>query len=333
MTTASTQERPSNVVAFRDAQWETRWLVVGLSAFLLLSCAYLLDREWVSQFSPWLLLVLTGLVPHVFLLVFPIVTRRPNQRGSFGIPPPTRCLIEFGIAIPVVILTLVVLATANYLLGRLLPGTSLTPDAVSKWATSPDRTLVSIVLLFSFTFAPISEELFFRGFLQNAFRARMPWIVAVVAQCLIFGFGHLFFYGALHAVVAFFLGLLLTLLYEWRKTLISPIFVHAGINLLAALGTAAMMANHADSALLGVVGDQNDSVCVIRGIVPNSAAEEVDLQVGDVITSLNGKPIRNFQHLIDTVRSYRPSDAVTLTLDRAGSSVEVKVVLRRCGDL
>ncbi len=321
------------MVAFRDAQWNTRWLVVGLAFLMLWCCGYLFDHEWVSQFSPWLLLILTGLVPHVFLIVFPIVTRSPNQRNSFGIPPLRRCLIEFGISIPVVILSLVALALLNYLLGRLLPGTSLTPDAAAKWARSPARTLVIIVLVFSFTIAPLSEELFFRGFLYNAFRARMPWIIAVVAQCLIFGFCHLFYWGALHAVIVFFLGLLLTLIYEWRKTLIAPIFVHAGFNSIAALGTAVMMAAYANTAALGIVGDQHDSVCMIHEIVPNSAAEAAELRVGDVIVTINGNSIRDFQQLLDTIRLYRPGDTVSIVLDRGGKPVEVKVVLSRRGDL
>jgi len=56
-------------------------------------------------------------------------------------------------------------------------------------------------------------------------------------------FGH--FFGGMHAIVAFVLGVLLTVIYEWGKTLITPIFVHAGINFVASLGVVFMMVAHA----------------------------------------------------------------------------------------
>jgi membrane protease YdiL (CAAX protease family) len=288
------------------------------------------DSEWLSQFPSWLLLIITGLVPQVFLLLFPIVTRNPHRIQTFAIPGPTRCLLELVIAIPVLIGVIVVLVSVNYLVARVSPGTSLTPDAIKNMAISPNRMLVYLILVFSFTFAPIAEEVFFRGFLQNAFRARMPFVVASLTQCLIFGFGH--FFGVTHGSVAFVLGLILTALYQWRKTLITPIFVHAGINFVSAVGIVLVMAAQANSPVLGVSGDPNDTQCVIRHIVPNSAAEEAGLEVGDIITSFDTKPIRDFPDFVETIRLHRPGDAVQLTINRSGSVFEVTVVLRRRGN-
>jgi len=329
MTTTPTDDQTSSVVAFRDARWKTRWLVVGLIVLLLWRSVSFVDREWLSQFPYWLLLIITGLAPQIFLLIFPIVTRNPHRRPTFGIPALTRCLIEFGIAIPVVIGTTVVLTAVNYLVAHFSPGSSLTPDAVKNMAASPNHMFVYLLLLFSFTFAPIAEELFYRGFLYNAFRARMPFVVAALAQCVLFGSGH--FFGITHAGVAFVGGLLLTVLYEWRKTLITPILVHAGINFVSAVGTIFMMVAHANSPVMGIIGDPNDTECVIRQFAPNSAAEEADLQVGDIITSFNTEPIRDFPHLAETVRLYRPGDAIPVTINRSGSKFEVTVVLRRRG--
>lgn len=326
MSTTPTGGLPSSGFAFHDARWKTRWLVVGLVVLLLWRSVSLVDREWLSQFPSWLLLIVTGLAPQVYLLIFPIITRNP-RRSTLGIPGPTRCLIEFGIAMPVLIGTIVVLGAVDYLVGRVSPGTSLTPGTATNMAASPNRMLVYLLLVFSFTFAPIAEEPFYRGFLQNAFRARMPFLVAGLAQSFIFGFGH--FFGATHAGFAFVLGLLLTALYEWRKTLIAPIVVHGGINFVAALGTVLMMVANANSPVMGVIGDPNDPECVIRQIVPHSAAEEADLQVGDIIRSFNSEPIHDFPHLVETVRLYRPGDAVPIMIARSGSVFEVTVVLRR----
>jgi hypothetical protein len=120
----------------------------------------------------------------------------------------------------------------------------------------------------------------------------MPSPVAGLAQSLIFGCAH--FFGVTHLGVAFALGLLLTAIYEWRKTLITPILVHAAINFVAALGMALMMVAHANSPVMGIIGDPNDTECVIRRIAPNSAAEVAGLQIGDIITSFNTEPIRDF---------------------------------------
>lgn len=197
-------------------------------------------------------------------------------------------------------------------------------------ARSPNRGLIYSLLLFSFTFAPVAEEVFFRGFLYNAFRARMPLPVAGLAQSLIFGFSH--FLGVTHGCVAFVTGLFLTAVYEWRKTLITPILVHAGVNMAWALTAVSMIVAHANSPMMGVVGDPKDRECVIRQIAPNSPAEEAGLQVGDVITTFNTEPIRDFPHLVETVQLYRPGDAIPLIVNRSGTWYEITVVLRRRGD-
>jgi len=331
MTSTSTERLPSQVVAFRDARWKTRWLLVALAFLLLWRSTGFVSREWLSQIPPWVWLVVMALGFEAFLLLFPIITRNPRRRGTFRIPALKRCLIEFGIAVPVVIVTLILLAAVDHLVGRIWPGTSLTPDAVKKMATYPPSIFVYSMLLVSFTIAPVAEEVFFRGFLHNAFRVRMPWIIASVAQCLIFGFIHL--YGLLHCCVLCFVGLVLTLLYEWRKTLVTPILVHAGWNLLAALGVVLLMVDHANGPVLGVIGDEKDTACVIRDTVSGSPAEEAGLQAGDVITAVEGVPIADFQQLIETIGLYRPGDTVRVRIERDGLPYKAGVVLQRRGAL
>src|SRR5436305_1745389 len=79
--------------------------------------------------------------------------------------------------------------------------------------------------------APVGEELFFRGFLYNALRRRWPRAVALVVQAAVFGLLHTF--GFTHAVFAGVLGLLLGLIYDWRRNLLTPVTVHALQNLAA----------------------------------------------------------------------------------------------------
>lgn len=322
-----------DVVAFRDAQWKTKWLIVGLVVIILCRCTAFFNFKSLSQLPLWfsvVLVVVIGLGFEAFLLLFPIVTRYPHERHSFGFSAKISCLREFGIAIPVVIVTIVFFGGVNALVGRVLPGTSLEPDIIKNMTVSPNHLFVYLFFLFSFTLVPIAEEIFFRGFLHNAFRTRMPWPVAAFIQCLLFGFCHTF--GGIHTAVAFVLGLVLTAVYEWRKTLITPIFVHAGINFIALLSVVILMSAYTNGPAIGVNGDLNSTPCVIKNIVPNSAAEAADLHVGDIITAINGKPIRNIQHLIENVLLHKPGDEVLLTINRAGTISEVKVVLQKRGN-
>ena len=319
-----------DVVAFRDAQWKTKWLIVGLVVIILWRCIAFFNFKWLSQFPLWFSLVLVVVINlgfEVFLLLFPIVTRNPHQRHSFGFPAKISCLREFGIAIPVVIVTLVIFSKVNAFVGRVSPGTSLEPDFIKNMIVSPNHMFVYLLFLFSFTLVPIAEEMFFRGFLHNAFRKRMPLPVAGLIQCLLFGFCHTF--GVIHAAVAFVLGLIFTAIYEWRKTLITPIFVHAGINFISLLSVVILMNIYTNGPAIGVNGDLNATPCVIKNITPNSAAEAADLHVGDIITAINGKPIRNIQHLIENVLLHKPGDEVLLTINRTGTIFEVKVVLQK----
>ena len=328
MISTSTEPQRDVAVPFHDSHWKTRWLIVGLAVLFLWRSTAFLDRDWLAQLPWWIWLVAFGLIPQAFLLLFPVVTRIPS--GRFEIPTIRRCLIEFCVAIPVVIRAITALVALEYLLNRFSPGDSLMPDVTQSMVDSSRPIIVYLLLVFSFTFAPVAEEVFFRGFLYNAFRMRMPWILAIISQSLIFGFVH--FFGTVHSVGAFLGGILLTLIYAWRKTLVTPILVHAGVNAASALGVVLMMIAYANSPILGVAGQPNDTACVIRQIVPDSAAEKAGLQVGDVVVTFNGTEIRDVPRLAATVRLYQPGDTIPVSINRAGTLMDVKVVLQRRGD-
>jgi membrane protease YdiL (CAAX protease family) len=330
MTQTPADVTSSNTFAFYRAQWQTKWVVIGIMAVLLWRSTTLFDREWIARVAPWLGLVLGGLA-QAFWLLFPIMTRNRRPPAALRLPPARRWLIEFLMVVPVVIGATLLLWTVDSFLARKSPGTSLTPDAIKNLARFGNPTVVYPLLLFMVACSPIAEEVFFRGFLQNAFRARMPWIVAAICQSLLFGFAH--FFGVVHAIAAVVVGLICTLIYEWRKQLLAPIFAHAGFNLVAAIGVLLTMAAREDSPVMGVTGDPKDAVCVVRRIVPGSAAEEAGLRIGDTIESLDGTAIRDLSHLIDTVHLYRPHDIVSLVVRRNGSSLRVDVELQRRGDV
>jgi serine protease Do len=65
----------------------------------------------------------------------------------------------------------------------------------------------------------------------------------------------------------------------------------------------------------------------ISRVLPNTAAKEHGLQVGDTLHSVNGQKIDAGSELIELLRQHRPGDAVKLEIERAGKqqSLELKL--------
>ncbi len=66
----------------------------------------------------------------------------------------------------------------------------------------------------------------------------------------------------------------------------------------------------------------------IQEITDNSAASDARLELGDVITAVNGAPVRSSADLSAIVRSYSADGRIQLSVDRKGDAVEVGVTLR-----
>ena len=108
------------------------------------------------------------------------------------------------------------------------------PPEAWKWAEyAPKNFYFMLFLIFCFTFAPIVEEIFFRGFLYNALKIHFPVIFAAIVQATIFAFIHP--YDLMNRLNVFLIGIGLVIVYEKRKNLISPIIVHSMFNFSWAL--------------------------------------------------------------------------------------------------
>ena len=91
------------------------------------------------------------------------------------------------------------------------------------------KTLDPILLLLLFTlatiWAPLCEELVFRGALFRHMRARLAVPIAALLSAMVFGLMH--GYAALQLIPVTILGFNFALLRAWRGSLIGPIFAHA----------------------------------------------------------------------------------------------------------
>ncbi|MGH2979109.1 MAG: lysostaphin resistance A-like protein, partial [Solirubrobacterales bacterium] len=78
--------------------------------------------------------------------------------------------------------------------------------------------------------APLAEEIFFRGFLYQAFRNSFGVLPGALLSAVIFGAIHLEFFKLVQLAI---LGVILALLFEKTKSLWPPIILHAVNNSLA----------------------------------------------------------------------------------------------------
>ncbi len=62
-------------------------------------------------------------------------------------------------------------------------------------------------------------------------------------------------------------------------------------------------------------------------VTPNTPASQAGLQVGDVITAIDGRPVASTEAFIATIDTYNPGQTVTLTVRHSGQTKQVQIKL------
>lgn len=122
---------------------------------------------------------------------------------------------------------------------------ALADKAAVKFGITPDSALI-LYALFILIWAPIGEELFYRGYIQGALRQSVSFKASALVSAAFFGIRHathLFFLwpevpwvaAASWVLGTFVFGLLTSYLYEKTRSLYPPMIVHVGINIVELL--------------------------------------------------------------------------------------------------
>jgi S1-C subfamily serine protease len=86
------------------------------------------------------------------------------------------------------------------------------------------------------------------------------------------------------------------------------------------------------NAVMGIGFDLTSKAPRISDVTPGKPAAGAGIQKGDVISAIDGKPVKTRREVVDEMEVRSPGDTVRLTLDRKGQSIEVEVVLVERGE-
>jgi CAAX protease family protein len=217
-------------------------LVRGGALAALVLLALLVGNHWLAEqpivaealdqplmYLPLLLLVWRVLLAPAGLGFVGAFGLRPHPGGWRAWLPAVGVLVAAGIVIDL----------GLALLGERFGLTSHWSewfDADLAWGSS---AAVTATLVGSILFAPVFEELIFRGLLYGTLRTRLTWPLAALGSALVFAFLH--GYGAAGFLSVFLSGLLWAWVYERSRSLLPSMAAHVVNNATVALTLAAML--------------------------------------------------------------------------------------------
>lgn len=295
--------------SFYDIPWRWRDLCVGLIPVIAAFSATSLLPP-----SQWLWIPATMFL-MAWMVAYPIWAA-----GGLAIRPGVRhLLVEGSIALLSVPLAFIMLTGLSFALVRIFANAPSLPVGPS----SSDGVQSFVLIAVAVAIAPIAEEIFFRGMLYNALRRRIHPLPAALLQALVFGLLHPFNLPGKAMVAA--TGLCFAGIYQWRKTLLTPVFLHAIMN---AVSMAVLMYQSAATPVLGVQVTPHESGCRVTEIIPGGSAEASDLRPGDVIRSVDGVRVSDRPSLVFVLRTKHVGDKARIDYIRGGEDHRTEITLK-----
>lgn len=132
-----------------------------------------------------------------------------------------------------IVLVLVVTITLSVCIMCLIPIlTSIFPQ-YNKVSEEISRDIeVPIMIINALIFAPIFEELLFRGLVFKELKKHTNIIASVITQGLIFGVFHL---NIVQGIYTCMLGIVMAIVYNWTNSIFASMIMHIGFNILGTI--------------------------------------------------------------------------------------------------
>ena len=232
---------PRSQPAAPPVPWTTRQVLISLAAIaiaFLVVIGSILGLVEIIDVSGWgehvVLLGATLALQGIMLFSVWHFAIRPDGRrwallGFRRIRPISTTLIAIAGITICQVLVVGYVQLVNWLgIDFLVPG-----DPFESWDIDP--VSFAIITFSAVVIAPLVEEIFFRGFMYQAFRKSMSvWPAAILAS-LVFGIAHID--SAIIIPIAL-IGMILLGIYRWTGNLWSSIITHAGYNTIAVTALA-----------------------------------------------------------------------------------------------
>lgn len=311
-------------LVFRDVPWRLIHVVIGC---VPLVAVLTFTVSPAARELPRAIGGLVFLLAETWTLAFPLALARwYGWRPRFALRPP-RLVAEFLIAVLVVIALWVVLAVGYIVWVALFGEPPRSVDPTDRAARSGNPYVFLVLALLGVVIAPVTEEVFCRGMIYRALRRVAVWPLAVLIQAAVFGAFHAS-YGPTHVVVTGVMGVFLALVYDLRKTLVTPVFCHALHNAAVFVVAAWATGWPSGPAVLGVDGEPHEGGMRVATVRAGSGAEAAGIRSGDVLHTVNGRGVGNTEEVRAALRDKRPGDTVAVEYARDGQVHRVDVVLR-----
>lgn len=202
------------------------WIGVALLAFIDVVIFIIMLRQErradLAQSAAVLLLELAYLLPVVLIFAWRRIHWKHLRFGKFE-------WNTLGIGCGLLIGSYVVIILHNALL--FLLGVDTQGENIVNLFAELDSPVWFFIV--GAIFAPLVEEIFFRGFLFQGFRARYGWITAMLLSSAIFAVAHL---DLVVLIPTFILGCLLAYVYHRSNSIWPGILLHFLVNSFGLLG-------------------------------------------------------------------------------------------------
>lgn len=202
------------------------FLVIAASVFV--DAVYSQSRPWSEGYIGFASLIFFNLALLFYAL---IVCKKRGIWPLFRPVSPAKVLSMIPFAILIAFGINLLVGTTHMAMEKILNQKLEMPDYSALATFGPNSLLSVAMIVFGFTAIPVLEEIYFRGFLYNALKSRLPLFYAANLQAIIFAAAH--GAGFMIGILYFIAGMALVLVYEMRKDLVSPILVHGAINAMA----------------------------------------------------------------------------------------------------